>query len=591
MKRSGVTAGLWTALVAAAVLWPSHVLSAFDGVPLNGRPEALVVGVVLPMLWIVDRSFLRRPIVRAGIVALLALKIGSFAFLTQQGMCARFSTGAPLQGVISTIEINEPEGMLRSWDVRANWRARSPRCTAIIDRAYASRDEFPAAFVNLLNVLRPLSSGPVALDVSGFVTTTVPGELTFDAGADGTLRGGSFDAGVHPFGVHATFGDGPWRFAPRWNGIDAFQAVQFTASSPTVLSRISRVVGWTIDGLVFALALTWSISAVVGLGVSSPVLVWTATMSAVMFLAGASGRYERFAPLALLGATLLPIPPGRRHVRTALFVIAVPWIALFVGHGWTSIGRFTTYTLGDDWQVFQSAAYSIFLNGDWIRGGSPAFYYQVLYRWIAGVLHVLFGDSSVGETFWDAACLLAGALVSFRTVKRLNGFSWALATSALILATYTMGPIWYLIGRGLAEIAAVGWLSFAAFSMMRARRERSTFAAVAGVCAVLMFLTRTNHMLVTAFLLVFLLPLRTATRLSELLHAVRRVSPRTAAIYACVVASGIALFSMHKWWYTGHFSLTYGTSYYLQRTGLAPQTMFSPAVWSRIGLDRDSRRL
>ncbi len=41
---------LWTALLAIAVLWPAHALSAFDGVPLSGTAEAVVVGVVLPVL-------------------------------------------------------------------------------------------------------------------------------------------------------------------------------------------------------------------------------------------------------------------------------------------------------------------------------------------------------------------------------------------------------------------------------------------------------------------------------------------------------------------------------------------------------------
>src|SRR5262249_338807 len=36
------------------------------------------------------------------------------------------------------------------------------------------------------------------------------------------------------------------------------------------------------------------------------------------------------------------------------------------------------------------------------------------------------------------------------------------------------------------------------------------------------------------------------------------------------------------WWYAGHFSLTYGTSFGLQQTGLRPTTVGSLAVWSKI---------
>src|SRR6516162_7208423 len=140
----------WTLVLVAAVLWPGHVLSALDGIPLDGRLEAVVIGIAVPALWWLDRPFLARPIARAAILALLSLKLASAAFLPQHGLCARFSTAAPFSGISSTIPIDEPTGSLRSWDLRADWSATAPRCTAILDRPYRSRSEFPAWFLNLL---------------------------------------------------------------------------------------------------------------------------------------------------------------------------------------------------------------------------------------------------------------------------------------------------------------------------------------------------------------------------------------------------------------------------------------------------------
>ena len=88
---------VWTLALAAGLLWPARSLSMFDGMPLDGRAEAIVIGVVFPALWWLDRSILRRGTVRALIAALLVLKIGG-SFLGQEGLCARFSTAAPLQG-------------------------------------------------------------------------------------------------------------------------------------------------------------------------------------------------------------------------------------------------------------------------------------------------------------------------------------------------------------------------------------------------------------------------------------------------------------------------------------------------------------
>src|SRR5262245_7967760 len=152
--KSAVKSAIWSALLAAGLLWPSHVLGTFDGIPLDGRAEALVVGVVIPALWWFDRSIVHTWWMRGFAIALLVVRLTG-SLLVQEGLCARFSVLGPVQGVIQTIPIDEPIGVLRSWDVRADWRAPQPRCTAIVDRSYESGPEFPAWFVNILDHLRP----------------------------------------------------------------------------------------------------------------------------------------------------------------------------------------------------------------------------------------------------------------------------------------------------------------------------------------------------------------------------------------------------------------------------------------------------
>ncbi len=164
----------------------------FDGVPLDGRAEAVIVGVIVPALWWLDRSFFDRIGARWLIVALLALKVGG-AFLGQDGLCARFSTAAPLVGTILTMPIDEPRGVLRSWDVRADWRADEPSCTAILDRPYGSAAEFPAWFVNILDQLRP-GHRDVRMTIAGAITVPDAGELSFATGEDMRLGGRIDDA-------------------------------------------------------------------------------------------------------------------------------------------------------------------------------------------------------------------------------------------------------------------------------------------------------------------------------------------------------------------------------------------------------------
>src|SRR5215470_4441931 len=95
----------WTLLLAAAVAWPSHVLGMFDGIPFNGRAEAVAIGVVLPALWWLDRAFLRNRTARICIATLLIAKLAA-TVVPQQGWCARFTTTAPLTGDVMTMRID-----------------------------------------------------------------------------------------------------------------------------------------------------------------------------------------------------------------------------------------------------------------------------------------------------------------------------------------------------------------------------------------------------------------------------------------------------------------------------------------------------
>jgi len=59
-------------------------------------------------------------------------------------------------------------------------------------------------------------------------------------------------------------------------------------------------------------------------------------------------------------------------------LVGVPWLALFVARAWSQIGRVTIYSSGDDWLMYQVAAYRVSLNGYWAQGGSAALNGRVL---------------------------------------------------------------------------------------------------------------------------------------------------------------------------------------------------------------------
>ena len=56
----------------------------------------------------------------------------------------------------------------------------------------------------------------------------------------------------------------------------------------------------------------------------------------------------------------------------------------------------------------------------------------------------------------------------------------------------------------------------------------------------------------------------------------------SAAAYGAVFAAGVALFAARTWWYTGAFSLLYGTSLKNNDTGLRISTVLSAAPWQKV---------
>jgi hypothetical protein len=104
----------------------------------------------------------------------------------------------------------------------------------------------------------------------------------------------------------------------------------------------------------------------------------------------------------------------------------------------------------------------------------------------------------------------------------------------------------------------------------------------AAVLAVLMFYTRLNHLIFGLVLVALMLPATIPAAGRQLLTAIRRLDRRPALAYIATFAVGVGLFALRTWWYTGVFSLLYGTSLKNNDTGLRLSTIASPEVWSRI---------
>jgi hypothetical protein len=257
-------------------------------------------------------------------------------------------------------------------------------------------------------------------------------------------------------------------------------------------------------------------------------------------------------------------------------LIGLPWLAFLVATHAHDVGRWTLYGIGNDNFLFQRFSYRVFMQHFWLEGGQLTFWNQPMYRWIAGVLHMIFGDSSVGQVYCDGVAVLIMMLFAYRIVKPFAGFTWGLLAAMTPLAMFLVGPALEFVGFGLSEIASAAFIYLAAFFAMRNRGARD--AIVAGVLVTLGFYTRLNNLPMAAAVAAFALPITLATgqwwrpRVWFPLIQWRVV----AGIAGALVIGGL-LFAWRTWYYTGVFGLFYGT----QRQFLAvwkPEMSFQQAV-------------
>jgi len=491
----------------------------------------------------------------------------------QDGWCVQFVPAAPFAKDAGRVP--------HAWDLRADWRAFDPACSAVMTRSYHSFAEFPAWFFNLPppneSWPQPTDIPPGAktpMSVRGYLTAPARGTLDFE-GAPGVTGSVSIDgrtmpwpmqldAGTHLVAIDAVLAYDQWALITKWNGRDLWSSgVAATMRQPSRLDLAVRPwIGWIPTLLALALIASWAAAA--ARAVASPaMLAWAAAAAVAIALAVATAPLAaRWAIPLLAAAAFVPVPPRLRNIAGAYVLVGVPWLAFVLAGGIPLVGSFRLYEFGNDFWMYQRYGYRIVMQGYWLEGGSHVFYFQPLYRWITGLLHVVFGDSSVGERFWDGACLLAGGWVSFRIVRGFAGFRWAIIAAVLSLSVFALGTARYLLGFGLSEISSAGFLSMAVLCAMRSRRRTAFGLAIAaGALATLGFYTRLNNGIMAFGVACFALPL--SLRTSEIVRPsawLPRVSWRTVAGVWGVLACGLVLFAWRTWHYTGAFSLFSGTS-------------------------------
>lgn len=567
---------IWAGAALIALLWPSRLGGPFDGAPLDQSFEAIAVAAAIFAAWLRPR-LLTDAIPRALIVALIGWNVLTTATVSMDGFCLRFVSPVPLY--LATGQVPH------SWDVRADWRTTPPQCSAIMRRGYEELEQFPVWFYNLPPVFygQPAQKEDrppfvkLALSASGYINVHDTGTLRISAGDDVRVRlrvddqefdhaaaqsGVSVTPGIHRVVLDGDLERSHWALRFLWNERDLWSSTTSTTTAPTTFDEFLRPWARYVSSLLVLALLAYAVRDVAGRAGSRMAMAFTAATATIAFALPFAGSpvFTRFGALVMFGATLLRVPARLRNGFGASLLLGTSFLALYLSLGLPQIGVFTWYSSGDDWWMFQRYGYRIFMEGYWLEGGQLTFWFQPLYRWINGALHMVFGDSSVGELWWDAACAGVGAFFAFVITRRTAGYRWAMVAAAMTLAILVLGPAWYLFGRGLSELSSMGFIYAAALTAMRARRGHAGAMLATAILCALAFYTRLNNLPMVCAIIVFAFPIR--VRVVDFWRPsvwMQYASRRSMLSVAGGVAVAMWLFTWRTYHYTGRIDLFYGT--------------------------------
>ena len=572
-----MTTWLWAIAGAIALLWPARLAGPFDGAPLDQAAEAALIGGALAVLaWAFPFIFKKR-LVRSAIVVLLAWKALTAATVTQDGWCLTFTSPVPIYRATGKVP--------HSWDVRADWLADYPRCSAIMTSGFDVLERFPVWFYNLppANDTQPAEKTDrppnvaLRLDLDGYLQNDAAGvfqvlvgdDVEASVSIDGVVQpaqatgaGVTVPPGQHHVYVQARLTKSHWRLEPRWDGRDVWTATTATMTPAGGWEWLFRSWGWLVPPILVGLLIIGGGLAVIdraGSGMAVGVAAAISAVFAVIPVVG-SNALTRSAPILLLGVAALPLPRRVRNQFGASLLVLVPFLALIVVLGVPQAGLFTWYSSGDDWWMFQRYSYRIFMEGYWLEGGSLTFWFQPFYRWIAGSLHMIFGDSSIGELYWDGLCMATGAAFAFHVARAFAGFRAGIVAAVLTLILFTMGPAWYLFGRGLSELSSMGLLYAAALCALRGRNGDRPALLAAAVLGTLAFYTRLNNLPMLVALAGMAWPVTQPVGewiRPRVLFA--KASRPVAAAILLGTAVAMWLFTARTWYYTGVIDMFHGT--------------------------------
>lgn len=239
-------------------------------------------------------------------------------------------------------------------------------------------------------------------------------------------------------------------------------------------------------------------------GIAALSVAATAGYLGVMYIDCNGGAWTPLGLSALVMATLLVCwamtdtgldEKAQRHIVPFLVIFAPLLFFHYLPVWWDGFYAYKPHLPLSDSLTYQIFAREIFIGGDWLHAtGEPVTFYQFLYRYVVGFLHLLFGQAVVAQQLLDIWSMLTVSAALFALGHRVGlGPAWWYATAGLYL-TNMLGPhfAWH-IGLGMQELTCNLFL-FGAILVALLYGIAGGMAFVVGGLSGAGFLTRIDRM-------------------------------------------------------------------------------------------------
>lgn len=437
------------------LLLPSRIPTWLDGFPLESPAEFLFGTFTLPLTFIFGwRIFTKRFFV-FSLVSLLVVKLIFFTILPQAGL-----------GIYAFS--SEEAFSANKWE-RSYYTFSTPGYTQVINHPYYGLREFPIEWINKRFGFDN-NQFWLKLELSGYINLHMDEKLVFivqgarkiqaelldintretvpivfidrieDANSKlyksiPVIREGKIQ-GTLLYDIYGTMRLEPILLYPDGSTNSLFESARVWPSLEGVNYPISQSNAFVV--LLNALNLLFAGLILTGLSIGVRIL-WKYRIISLVDLYLALSSLPIFFVTLLIHKQYINIWGGaiicvfylvkfielslyKRHFsgKVFLFSMGIAVLSLLIAVNMNELRMVNSFPMFHDGHEYQIFAHNIFINQDTFLVNTPPRAYKVLFPYIVGTLHILFGQSVAAQLFFYAWCAVLSSVIIIELMKEIH---------------------------------------------------------------------------------------------------------------------------------------------------------------------------